>query len=163
MAQLQFEKAKEEQAGQIANLLNRAAKKLLQKNVPQWEATFQETEIAKEILLGHVWVASEGKEPQVVYFLRELQAVPWFEGKHNSNNFYMYSLAVDPDYQNKGLGVKVLNFVKQYAKDMGLTVYLDCYYKNEKLKNFYSENGFTMLGDYPEEEYFVSVFCFNCD
>jgi hypothetical protein len=44
---------------------------------------------------------------------------------------------------------------------MNKTLYLDCWAGNEKLKEFYFNNGFEYVGDFPEEDYFISVFKFN--
>jgi hypothetical protein len=40
-------------------------------------------------------------------------------------------------------------------------VHIDCWAENEKLKDFYSKNGFEYLGDFAEEDYLISIFKFN--
>jgi hypothetical protein len=37
-------------------------------------------------------------------------------------------------------------------------LYLDCWAGNKKLRNFYSNAGFDFIGDFPEEDYMISVF-----
>ena len=44
------------------------------------------------------------------------------------------------------------------SKKLELLLYLDCWAGNDKLKNFYLNNGFKHVGDFPEEDYFISVF-----
>ena len=48
--------------------------------------------------------------------------------------------------------------LERYAKNNGVTVYFDCWAGNDFLKKFYSENGFEYMGDFPEEDYYVSAF-----
>ncbi|MGV2941336.1 GNAT family N-acetyltransferase [Mesobacillus sp. LC4] len=63
-----------------------------------------------------------------------------------------------PEYQGKGYGSVITSWSCQYARQLVEELYLDCWAGNEKLKNFYSENGFEYVGDFPEEDYYISVF-----
>jgi len=71
---------------------------------------------------------------------------------------YLYQIAILPEYQGKGIGKQITTFAQGLAD---LAVYLDCWAGNEKLKKFYTETGFKYLGDFPEEDYFISIFKYS--
>ena len=41
---------------------------------------------------------------------------------------------------------------------LNITIYFDCWAGNNFLRKFYTEVGFEYMGDFPEEDYFVSAF-----
>lgn len=73
-------------------------------------------------------------------------------------NKYLYRIAILPEYQGKGLGLGIVEFSLDYSKNMGKSLYLDCWAGNKKLRSFYSNTGFDFIGNAPEEDYFISVF-----
>ncbi|WP_176167324.1 GNAT family N-acetyltransferase [Mesobacillus jeotgali] len=71
---------------------------------------------------------------------------------------YLYQIAIQPEYQGRGYGALLTSWACKYSRGMGEDLYLNCWAGNEKLKNFYSENGFEYVGDFPEEDYYISIF-----
>lgn len=60
--------------------------------------------------------------------------------------------------QGKNIGSKIINYAFEFSRNLGKTLYLDCWAGNIKLKNFYSEAGFEYCADFQEEDHMVSVF-----
>ncbi|PVH79154.1 hypothetical protein DL98DRAFT_572633 [Cadophora sp. DSE1049] len=74
--------------------------------------------------------------------------------------WYLHSLMLEPSLQGNGLGK---DFVKEAVKILGQrhgagTLVLDCWAGNKKLREFYDEVGFGLVGIFPEEEYEIAVF-----
>jgi GNAT superfamily N-acetyltransferase len=71
---------------------------------------------------------------------------------------YLYQIAIHPDDQGMGFGTVISSWACRYSRSLGEELYLDCWAGNQKLKHFYSENGFDYVSDFPEEGYYISVF-----
>lgn len=63
---------------------------------------------------------------------------------------------LEPSLQGKGLGKVFLREVLEALGEEG--VCLDCWAGNEKLRGFYGECGFELIGVWPEEDYEIAVF-----
>jgi len=79
----------------------------------------------------------------------------------NKKNLYVHRLAVDPKYQGKGFGIKLMNFVEENAlKNNYLSIRLDTFSKNKRNVKFYKKRGYIKI----EDIYFLnqSVYPFYC-
>jgi RimJ/RimL family protein N-acetyltransferase len=63
-----------------------------------------------------------------------------------------------PEIQGNSLGRDIIDYACKYAERNYTAIYLDCYSGNKKLREFYLKSGLDYVGDFPEEDYFVSVF-----
>lgn len=70
--------------------------------------------------------------------------------------YYAFRIAVHPDVQGRGIGKEIVTWLKNFEHP----VYLDCWNGNDKLKDFYKENGGDVIGVFPEEDYDICVFRF---
>ncbi len=61
---------------------------------------------------------------------------------------YIAGLFVNKDFQNKGIGRKLLNKVKSNVSD----IYLNVYVKNSKAVKFYRKNGFRIVDTHRDSE-----------
>jgi len=140
----------------IVELLNKVTLYLHKKGINQWVYPWDTNRIKHDI------------ENKLVYLLIvEDLIVGTFSIKDTDNinvdlikpeNKYLYRIAILPEYQGKGLGSSIVEFSLDYSKNMGKSLYLDCWAGNEKLRSFYSNTGFDFIGNAPEEDYFISVF-----
>jgi RimJ/RimL family protein N-acetyltransferase len=71
---------------------------------------------------------------------------------------YLQSLMIEPNKQGKGLGLVFLDGVMRSMKEPGGTIVLDCWAGNSKLRHFYEKAGFTHHGNFPENDYEISVY-----
>jgi len=62
-------------------------------------------------------------------------------------NNYLAALFVKNDWQGKGIGTALLNFIKKKRKNIELKVFK----KNSKSVNFYKQSGFTIIAEEVEE------------
>ena len=68
-----------------------------------------------------------------------------------ANSIVFYSMIFDRR-------MKIIEFVKHLSKINNKNFYLDCWAGYEKLKQFYKKCDLKYLGDYPEDDYYVSIF-----
>ena len=147
--------AKTDDTSLIVELLNCVTLNLHKKNINQWTYPWNINEIEDEINKKHIYI-----------FTKELKIIGTFSLKDIDENFifikssgiYLYRIAILPEYQGKNIGKEIINYACEYSKDLNKLSYLDCWAGNEKLRKFYTEVGFDFIGDFPEEDYMVSVF-----
>lgn len=149
--------ARSHEAGLIADLLNQATLKLLTKGIPQWRYPCDVQAVQSAIENGEQVVFTFQEQVVAAAKLGPSSGNPAIEAAH-PGNLYLSQLAVLPDFQNQNLGKQALKLLIDHVKALGKTLYLDCWADNSKLKQFYAESGFLSLGDFPEEDYYVTVF-----
>ncbi|WP_036384740.1 GNAT family N-acetyltransferase [Muricauda sp. MAR_2010_75] len=73
-----------------------------------------------------------------VWILNKLYA-----GKHIEPD----NVIISPDYQGKGIGKLMMDFLVDYAREIGCeTAEVNCYVKNERGKKFWETHGYVPLG-----------------
>lgn len=141
----------------VLDILNRATEKLLAKGLKQWTKRWEAEPTLRAIEAGKQFLAFESGQVKAVFQLSGKSSNPVVEAAH-PGDLYLSRLAVDPKWQNHGFGKRVMEQVLRYANDLGKTLYLDCWAGNYKLKTFYKECGMEQFGDFPEDDYFITVF-----
>lgn len=154
---MKIEKAVLADLDYIVSILDEATLKLLQKEIPQWNYPWYREEIEKD--LPSQYVVREEGSVIAVFSLKPLDNC-FDKEAHSKEDYYLHRIAVLPEYQGKGIGEKILRFVQKFSVKHEKNIYLDCYQGNKKLRQFYEKAGFYYQGDYPEENYLVSVFRF---
>ena len=153
-------RAKYQHLDDMIFVLNAATRDLLEKGIQQWDYPWDKDLLQEEILNNQAYVVLDKEKVIGVFFIKNV-----LEGEHPSvmkvNHLYLYRIAVRPDYQNAGIGEEICGAAFSIAKEANHTIYLDCWEGNEKLKTFYKNIGFIYCGDFPEEEYWISVFKFE--
>ena len=150
-----IKKATAENLACIVDILNAATQKLLAKGVMQWEYPWAENVIADDISKGLFYIANVDEKAVGCFGLKKFENNP-FNG--DNSGMYFYHLAVHPKYSGKNYSVEMCKYVQNFAKENNTTVYFDCWAGNDFLKKFYADAGFEYMGDFPEEDYFVSAF-----
>ena len=140
----------------IINILNSTTLDLLEKGIPQWEYPWNEKEILHDMDKNQAFLMFEENQPVGVFFIKEKGSLSSLTLKPGS--LYLNQVAILPKYQGKNLGSKITAFAQKMANQAKKDLYVDCWAGNGKLKAFYNRNGFELLGDYPEADYFVSIF-----
>lgn len=71
------------------------------------------------------------------------------------NGDYLDTIAVEPEFQTRGYGSKLMDFCirKRFSEDHGKELYLYTYYQNKKAQRFYLKHGFYVQGFYYETTY----------
>ncbi|MDR2976957.1 MAG: GNAT family N-acetyltransferase [Streptococcaceae bacterium] len=145
-------KARIEETQEITDVLNVVTQDLLRKNIHQWTQPWNESEIIAEINQEQLYVLENENKILGTFAIKEKSCLSSLDLTNGS--YYLYQIAILPICQGNGLGGEILKFAERHFEK----VYLDCWAGNAKLKDFYSQNGWDYLGDFPENDYFISVF-----
>ncbi|MBT2642486.1 GNAT family N-acetyltransferase [Bacillus sp. ISL-41] len=148
---MEIRPAKQEDVKEILSILNATSLALIEKGINQWSYPWHENTIVGQ--LGFFYIGTLAGKVIATFGIKDLN--DWHVGKSGK---YLYQIAIHPKYQGKGYGSVITSWACQYARELGEELYLDCWAGNTKLKDFYSENGFEFVGDFPEEDYYISVF-----
>ncbi len=140
----------------ITELLNKVTLHLHNKGINQWVFPWNEDIIKDDIKEKLVYVLEVDNLVIGTFSIKDSNDV-------NVNiicpeNKYLYRIAILPEYQGLCLGSKIIKFSLDYSRKMNKSLFLDCWAGNSKLKDFYKSEGFDLIGEIPEEGYFISVF-----
>lgn len=153
-------RAKHQHLDDIIFLLNAATRDLLEKGIQQWEYPWDKDVLREEILNNQAYVVVDQESIIGVFFIKNVLAKD-HPPIMKENHLYLYRIAIRPDYQKSGVGEEICGAAFSIAKEANRNIYLDCWEGNEKLKNFYKNTGFIYCGDFPEDDYWISVFKFE--
>lgn len=145
--------------GIVLDILNKVTLDLHGKGIQQWEYPWDADKLVSEIKKNYVYVLLKDENIIGTFCIKEIDELSEFKIDSRSN--YLSQIAILPYYQGNKLGSVITNFACAYVKEGSKTLYLDCWAGNQKLKDFYLNNGFTYEGDFPEDDYFISIFKFN--
>ena len=148
---MEIRPAKQEDVKEISSILNAVSLDLLERGINQWSYPWDDHALVEE--LGFLYVGLVDGNTIATFGMKDL--IDWHVGKSGK---YLYQIAIHPEHQGKGYGSMIVSWVCQYARELGEELYLDCWAENMKLKDFYSENGLEFVGDFPEKDYYISVF-----
>lgn len=146
--------AKQGDQKDILNVLNAAALILHEKGISQWEYPWDEKELVDQ--MEFLYVVTVDNQVIGTFGIKDIDCLNEYSFEPSSK--YLYQIAILPEYQGKGYGPVITSWVREYVCGGGKPLYLDCWAGNQKLKSFYQENGFDYVGDFPEEDYYISVF-----
>lgn len=137
-------------------VLNETALDLHNKGINQWDYPWNEIEVLNQIKSSYIYTVLVDEQVIGTFGIKDIYSLSVCQIQPNSQ--YFYQLAILPEYQGKGYGRAIIDWAHGYARETNRSLYLDCWAGNEKLKSFYKENGFQYEGDFPEEDYFISIF-----
>lgn len=149
--------AEKNNSNSILQLLNTVTLNLHNRGINQWEYPWKFDEIQLEIKEGHTYIVTIDDEIIGVFSVKDVGSsdgidfIKW-------SSMYLYRIAILPQYQGNNIGYEIIKYAHTLAGNSNKTLYLDCWAGNEKLKKFYINTGFCYCGDFPEEDYMISVF-----
>ncbi|WP_078427653.1 GNAT family N-acetyltransferase [Alkalihalobacterium alkalinitrilicum] len=157
---MQIRLAKVEELQRVLDILNEVTLDLKQKGINQWIEPWDENKVLDQINNHYIYVLLNSEETITGTFcLYDIDRIK--EVSVGEISKYLSQIAILPKYQGRNYGSKITQFACSLVKEMNQTLYLDCWAGNDKLKEFYSNNGFEYIGDFPEEDYLISMFKYN--
>lgn len=141
---------------QVVNVLNEVTLALQKKDIYQWDYPWEVNKIANEINNYYTYVLLLEEKIIGTFCIKDIDCIS--ELTIDPKSYYLSQIAILPKYQGNNYGSKITDFACYFAKERNKIMYLDCWSGNEKLKKFYLNNGFKYQGDFPEEDYFISIF-----
>jgi ribosomal protein S18 acetylase RimI-like enzyme len=73
--------------------------------------------------------------------------IGWFEYELYTKYIYINQIHIQPEYQGKGIGTKIISEIIKYGKRNKKNIYLDVLMYNDKALEFYKKIGFKMYRD----------------
>ena len=140
----------------IVELLNETALKLKDKGINQWDYPWDPQEIIPDIISERVYILASNERIIGTFSIKDIEGEYFQQAK--PGDAYIYRIAVSPQEQGRSIGNEIMNYAFDHVWEKSKVLYLDCWSGNEKLRVFYSRSGMEYLGDYLEEDYYVSVF-----
>jgi RimJ/RimL family protein N-acetyltransferase len=139
----------------IVKLLNEVTLELHRKGIAQWKYPWVPIDIEPDVIKGNVYLVMIDSQIIGTFSLKDAvhQNFPI-----STPSLYLYRIAISPKFQGKNIGLEIIANVKKHSQALNKPVYLDCWAGNEKLRQFYLNAGFEYIGDFPEENYAISVF-----
>lgn len=152
--------AQKEDTNRLVELLNAVTLHLHEKNINQWTYPWNTEEINKDVKDENIYIITFGNLLIGTFSLKPTD-ISSLNSIIKEEGFYLYRIAVLPEYQGKNIGLDAIAYAREMADFYKKPLYLDCWAGNKVLKNFYSNAGFKFLGDFPEEDYSISVYCLS--
>ena len=153
-------RASPEDTDKVWSIISTSATWLLaDKGLDHWSSYYTRKLVAKKIQNQEVYLLSAGDRPVATISLSS-DAVDYYT-PDNLNSFadpkatavYVSSLAVDPNYQGRGIASRLMEFADQAARDRGLKyVRFDCRAEYTDLVDFYKKRGYQEVGSFTEGE-----------
>jgi len=118
----------------------------------QWNEKYPSRDVFKnDIETGALYVIEINKKIVGCIMLSDVKDDSYKDVKwltKDFKNLYVHRLAVNPDYQKKGHGRRLMDFAESFAVENNFTsIRLDTFSLNHRNNKFYKSRGYTQLGD----------------
>ncbi|NRB40602.1 MAG: GNAT family N-acetyltransferase [Pseudomonadales bacterium] len=144
----------------VFNILEENARWFLAKNIKQWPLHWlasKETEIRLSIDSGHYYYTEINHQMAAIVEIKQEPEELW--NNDSSAAIYMHKLAIQRKISASGLGIKMLDAIKDLASDHGAdSIRLDCVAHNLKLRQYYEAYGFTFKGETNNGDIVLALF-----
>lgn len=144
--------ATSKEADHILGLLKDAAKWLKEKGIDQWGFLAdggEDVEVRQAINNNKTFIVKRDDKIVATFTLYQTQSSwdKYIWGNLNDGAVYLHRLALTRFKIGSGLGKEVLQWLEIYLGKEGInTLRLDCVGSNNKLNEFYRNNGFEKVG-----------------
>jgi GNAT superfamily N-acetyltransferase len=137
----------------VIQLLKDVAKWLNAQNIHQWgylRNGGEDDEIREGINNRKTYIARINNKVVGTFTLYDIpsQWDTYIWGPVPDDAVYLHRIAVERDYQDKGLGAKLIKWIEIHLKNEINKKYirLDCVAENERLNKYYVEHDFRLVG-----------------
>lgn len=153
---MEIQLAELEDLQSIVEIVNEVTLHLHKKGINQWEYPCDLLEIREDIHNRVLYKVEYDNKLIGTFTVRNINNIGVYKLEESSK--YLARIAISPEFQGKGIGALIIEFAISIARESGVSLYLDCWAGNLKLREIYAKHGFQHLGDYPENDYFISIF-----
>jgi ribosomal protein S18 acetylase RimI-like enzyme len=135
---------------QILDILYEIAEHLHSKKIIQWKEWLapskSDLKWIDDLIKNESFYLIEKEKTTIgIFSLSDTDDKYW--GKSNDKAKYLHSLAILPKYKNQQIGKQIVDLIKtDLSKNKYTYLRLDCISSNQKLKNYYKNQGFNEVG-----------------
>jgi len=159
---LQYRPGRKEDLDEIFRLVRRAIENMERNGIRQWDEQYPaRADLENDIEKNTLYVAVEGDKIIAIYVLNrecdeEYRRCRWHSPDESA--IILHRLCVSPEYQNKGVGTKLLLHIEEQARSMGYrSIRLDAFSENPYALKLYEKNGYVRRGyaDWRKGRFFL--------
>lgn len=159
---MQYRLGTKEDLDEIGFLIRKAIEHMEQQGIYQWDEFYPTQEdFLYDIDNNTLYVACEDDKIIAIYVISQECADDYYEWKWENPDdsaYIIHRFCVSPDYQNRGIGSKVLSHIEEQIKSMGyLSIRLDVFSENPYALKLYEKNGYEKRGhaDWRKGRFFL--------
>jgi ribosomal protein S18 acetylase RimI-like enzyme len=159
---MQFRRGTIEDLDEIESLVKKAIELMKQQGIYQWDEVYPTREVfSEDIEYDSLYVATVNNKIIAVYVLNQDCDDEYYECKWDNPDdsaCIIHRLCVSADFQNKGIGTKLLAHIEEQIKAMGYkSVRLDVFSENPYALKLYSKRGYEKRGqaDWRKGRFFL--------
>lgn len=159
---MQYRPGTKDDLDEIVLLIGKAIEHMEHQGIRQWDELYPSLDaFLDDINKNALYVAIENDKIIAIYVIsqecdEEYHRCEWMNSEENAG--IIHRLCVSPDFQNKGIGPKVLSHIEEQAKSMGyLSIRLDAFSENPYALKLYEKNGYEKRGhaDWRKGRFFL--------
>lgn len=148
---MKYSKADISQLDQIFSVYQKAIITMEKNNIHQWDDIYPDKAIlAEDIDKNQFYIGFEGSEIAVCFALSEECDQEYKNGawKYPNARFnVIHRLCVNPDFQNRGIAAKTLDYIENLCRTQGYeSIRLDCFTQNPYSRRLYEKAGYSIVG-----------------
>lgn len=148
---MQYRPGTKEDLDEICSLIGKAIEHMENQGIHQWDELYPTQEdFSDDIDKNTLYVAAENGKIIAVYAISqecEEEYHNWEWESPDESAYIIHRFCVSPEYQNKGIGSKVLSHIEEQIKSMGyLSIRLDVFAENPYALKLYEKNGYVKRG-----------------
>jgi len=159
---MQYRLATKSDLDEICILIEKAIDRMEQQGIYQWDEIYPtRKDFLEDINKNTLYVAVEDSRIAAIYVINQECNEEYNECQWNNPDesaCIIHRLCVLPDFQNKGIGSKVLTHIEEQIKNMGFSsVRLDVFSENPYAIRLYEKNGYEKRGyaDWRKGRFFL--------
>lgn len=133
-----------------------------QQGIHQWDELYPSEEVfLDDIVNNTLYIAIEDDKIIGIYVINKECAEEYYNCQWENPEetaYIIHRFCISPDYQNKGIGIKVLLHIEEQIKNMGyLSIRLDVFSENPYALKLYEKNGYEKRGhaDWRKGRFFL--------
>jgi len=148
---MQFRPGTKEDLNDICCLVEKAIKLMERQGIHQWDELYPTyNDFLNDIENNTLYVAVEDDRIIAVYVISQECADEYHKLEWESPDesaIIVHRLCVSPDYQNKGIGSRILAHIEEQVKGMGyFSIRLDVFSENPYALKLYYKHGYVKRG-----------------
>lgn len=159
---MQFRPGTKEDINEIDCLIRKAIEHMEHQGIHQWDEVYPTREdFLYDIDMNTLYVAVEDDKIIAVYVINQDcddEYYDWEWKNPDDSACLIHRLCVSPDFQNRGIGSKVLAHIEEQVKSMGyLSIRLDVFSENPYALKLYEKYGYEKRGhaDWRKGRFFL--------
>lgn len=163
---MEFRKSTLDEIEILFQIIKACAEKMRANGIHQWDETYPSLDRIKQDISNQcmwtLWLENRIIGSMV---MDEQQSDQYFALNwryYESPILVVHRLAILPEFQGQGLGLKSMEFAEEYGRSMGYkSIRLDAFKENQGLQNFYKKLGYLEVGEIPLEYTAGPFVCFE--